>query len=246
MSEHTQSLDMNKTIGTLYGISIGPGDPELITVKGKRLLEEVPVIAFPTGILGKKGVAEQIISFWADHQQIKLPLYFPYVKNKKQLQEAWRKAAFNVENYLQEGIDVAFACEGDVNFFSTFTYLAQFILKRCPQISIKTIPGVCSPIASASVLGIPLTFYSQNLAILPIVHNVNEIQMIATWADTIVLLKVNSVYIQIWDILQSLNLLQHTSLIVRATQLEENVYKDLTNCRHLSVPYFSLMVIQTN
>ena len=237
---------MNKIIGTLYGISIGPGDPELITLKGKRLLKEVPVIAFPTGKANKTGLAEQIISFWVNEQQIKLPLYFPYVKDKKQLWKAWKKAACNVENYLHKGIDVAFACEGDVNFFSTFTYLAQFILKKYPQISIKTVSGVCSPIVSASTLGVPLAFYSQNLAILPIVHNVDDIKVIMRWADVIVLLKVSSVYIQIWDILKSLNLLHKTSLIIRATQLEERVYKDLTNHRYLSISYFSLMVIQTN
>ncbi|BDA39759.1 precorrin-2 C(20)-methyltransferase [Candidatus Atelocyanobacterium thalassae] len=237
---------MNKTTGTLYGISMGPGDPELITVKGKRLLEETPVLAFPTGILGKKGVAEEIISFWVDDKQIKLPLCFPYVKDKKQLREAWKKAALDIGNYLCKGIDVAFTCEGDINFFSTFTYLAQFILKKFPQISIKTVPGVCSPLASASALGVPLTFYSQNLAILPVVHNVNDIRVIANWANVIVLLKVSSVYTHIWDILQDLNLLQNASLIVRATQLEEKIYTDLTNYRCLSIPYFSLMVIQTN
>ncbi len=76
---------MGKQIGTLYGVSVGTGDPELITVKGQRLLQQVRVIAFPMGISDKPGLAEQIISPWITIEQEKLPLYFPYVQDEQQV-----------------------------------------------------------------------------------------------------------------------------------------------------------------
>ncbi|MGK7939244.1 MAG: precorrin-2 C(20)-methyltransferase [Crocosphaera sp.] len=241
-----QSISMEKYLGTLYGISVGTGDPELITVKGQRLLKKVPVIAFPLGVEQRSGLAQRIIAPWITAKQTTLPLYFPYVQDEQQLQKAWKKAAETVWQYLEQGLDVAFACEGDVSFYSTFTYLAQTLLKDHPQVVITTIPGVCSPMAAASVLGIPLTLRSQNLAILPALYNENELEIVLTWADVIVLLKVSSVYHQVWQRLNRLNLLEMTFIVERATQAEQKIYRNLREHPHLSLSYFSIMIIEFN
>jgi precorrin-2/cobalt-factor-2 C20-methyltransferase len=233
-------------IGTLYGISVGTGDPELITVKGQRLLQQVSVIAFPLGMSDKPGVAEQIISPWITIEQEKLPLYFPYVQDEQQLQQAWKEAAIKVWKYLAQGIDVAFACEGDISFYSTFTYLAQTLIADYPQVTIKTIPGISSPMAAASALGIPLTLRSQGLAILPALYNVAELEQVFTWADVVVLLKVASVYHEVWNSLQRLNLLDNAFIVERATQPDQKIYQNLRHHPHLSLSYFSLMIIQVN
>ena len=235
---------MKESIGILYGISVGTGDPELITIKGKRLLQTVPVVAFPAGINHQPGLAETIISPWmASHQQ-QLPLDFPYVQDEIQLQQAWQKAATQVWGYLQQGQDVAFACEGDVSFYSTFTYLAQTLLNRYPQVTVETVPGVCSPMAVASVLGIPLTLRSQRLAVLPALYTVDELQQVLTWADVVVLLKVSSVYPQVWKILKEANLLNSAWIVERATQPEQKIYRNLGDRPSLSLSYFSLLIIQ--
>ncbi len=230
-------------MGRLYGVSVGTGDPELITIKGQRLLQQVPVIAFPLGVNQKQGLAEKIIARWITPQQKKLPLYFPYLQDEQQLQQAWTEAAETVWQYLDQGMDVAFACEGDISFYSTFTYLAQTLRKNYPQVTIQTIPGVSSPMAAASVLGIPLTFRSQNLAILPALYNVAELDQVLSWADVIVLLKVSSVYPQVWQKLESINLIDHAFVVERATQPEEKIYRNLRHHPHLSLSYFSVMII---
>ncbi|MEA5509920.1 precorrin-2 C(20)-methyltransferase [Crocosphaera sp. UHCC 0190] len=235
---------MRESIGIFYGISVGTGDPELITIKGLKLLQKVSVIAFPAGINHQPGLAEQIISPWLSSQQKKLPLIFPYVQDEARLQQAWKQAAIDVWGYLQQGVDVAFACEGDVSFYSTFTYLAQTLLATYPQVVIKTVPGVCSPMAVASVLGIPLTLRSQRLAILPALYRVAELEEVLTWADVVVLLKVSSVYNEVWTILQKLNLLDKAWIVERATQAEEKIYRDLGDRPHLTLSYFSLLIIQ--
>ncbi|WP_107668551.1 precorrin-2 C(20)-methyltransferase [Cyanothece sp. BG0011] len=235
---------LKKETGTLYGVSVGTGDPELITVKGQRLLQETSVIAFPLGVKGKPGLAETIIDPWIRPQQKKLPLHFPYLQDEQQLQQAWKAAAATVWDYLDQGLDVAFACEGDVSFYSTFTYLAQTLRKNYPSVTIQTIPGVSSPMSAASVLGIPLTLGSQNLAIIPALYHRDELDQVLSWADVIVLLKVSSVYSQVWEKLEQLNLLDHAFIVERANQPEEKIYRNLSDHPHLNLSYFSVMIIR--
>ncbi len=230
-------------MGTLYGVSVGTGDPELITVKGQRLLQQVPVIAFPLGVNGKQGLAQKIIAPWITPQQKKLPLYFPYLQDQQQLNQAWQAAAETVWPYLDQGMDVAFACEGDVSFYSTFTYLAQTLKKNYPHLTIQTIPGVSSPMAAASLLGLPLTLGSQNLAIIPALYNVAELDQVLSWADVIVLLKVSSVYAQVWQKLDRLNLLDQAFIVERANQPEQKIYRNLRHYPTLNLSYFSVMII---
>ncbi|MDJ0507922.1 MAG: precorrin-2 C(20)-methyltransferase [Crocosphaera sp.] len=237
---------MGKKLGTLYGISVGTGDPELITVKGQRLLNKVPVIAFPMGVAQNSGLAETIIAPWIKPEQRSLPLHFPYVQDAQQLRQAWKKAAERVWQYLEQGMDVAFACEGDVSFYSTFTYLAQTLLEYHPQVMVTTIPGVCSPMAAASALGIPLTLRSQNLAILPVLYHENELEALLDWADVIVLLKVSSVYHQVWQQLDRLNLLERSFIVEWATKPEQKIYRNLRYHSDLSLSYFSIMIIEVN
>lgn len=231
-------------IGTLYGISVGPGDPELITIKGLRSLQQASVVAFPAGIQGKPGIAQQIIAPWLLPQQQQLALKFPYVQDMKVLTQAWQVAATQVWEYLQQDRDVAFACEGDVSFYSTFNYLAQTLQQLHPEAVIKLVPGVCSPMAVASVLGLPLTVRQERLVVLPALYQVGELEAILEWADVVVLLKVSSVYEQVWKVLQQKSLL-HTSWVVeRATLPDMVIHADLSDRPHLKLPYFSLLIIQ--
>lgn len=236
----------NQKIGCLYGISLGTGDPELITVKGLCILQGVAVVAFPSGIGDKRGIAEQIVNPWLSEKQYKLALNFPYVQDEQVLENAWLQAAEKVWQYLKLGQDVAFVCEGDVSFYSTFTYLAQTLTQLHPEIVIQTVPGVCSPMAATSVLGIPLTVRDERLVILPALYNIDELERVLPWADVVVLMKVSSVYQQVWKLLQQRNLLAYTSIVERATFPDQVIYQDLRDRSHLSLSYFSLMIIKTN
>ena len=120
-------------LGTLYGISVGTGDPELITVKGLRILQRSQVVAFPVGKSGQAGMAEAIVASYLNPDQIRLPLNFPYVQDETVLTEAWDIAADQVWQYLKRGDDVSFACEGDISFYSTFNYLALTMRSRYPE-----------------------------------------------------------------------------------------------------------------
>ncbi|MEM6611198.1 MAG: precorrin-2 C(20)-methyltransferase [Cyanobacteria bacterium P01_C01_bin.72] len=231
-------------LGILYGISVGTGDPELITVKGLRILQNSSMIAFPAGINNRPGIAQNIVQVWLKPEQQVLPLEFPYVQSELQLQQAWLDAAERVWHYLNQGIDVAFACLGDISFYSTFTYLAQVLQQSHPEVTIETVPGVSSPMAIASELGIPLTVNQQKMAVIPALYAVSELEIALDWAEIVVLLKVSSVYAQVWQILQKRSLLEKSAIVEKATFPEQKIYRDLRNYASLNLSYFSVLLIQ--
>ncbi len=230
-------------IGTLYGISIGTGDHELITLKGLRLLQQASVVAFPQGKNDQEGLAESIIKIYLQANQEKLPLYFPYVTDASILNKAWEEAALKVWEYLKMGKDVAFACEGDVSFYSTFTYLAHTLQKLQPDLNIERIPGVSSPMVAASALGLPLTIQHQKLVVLPAIYTIKELEEVLNWAEVIVLLKVSSVYTQVWKVLQKNNLFKSAWIVEKASFSEQVIYKNLQDFPTLNLSYFSVLII---
>lgn len=233
----------SKQVGTLWGVGVGPGDPELMTVKTARLLRECPVVAFPAGRQGAPGIAQRIIAAELPPHQTTLPLEFPFVPETAVLEAAWERAATQVWRHLSQGQDVVFATEGDASFYSTFTYLAQTLQRRYPQAIIQTVPGVCSPLAAAAQLGEPLTILQQRLLVLPAVYAIADLEAALDQADVVVLMKVASVYAEVWPILQRRHLLSRSRVVVRATQPDEVIYADLSSHPHLQLPYFSIMVI---
>jgi len=119
------------------------------------LLQQVSIVAFPAGVHGKPGVAEQIIQPWLKPTQTCLPLNFPYVQDEAELLNAWSVAAREIWQPLSQGRDLVFVSEGDASFYSTFTYLAQMLRFLYPAAIVETIPGVCSPLAAVAAVGCP-------------------------------------------------------------------------------------------
>jgi len=231
-------------IGTLSGISAGPGDPELLTVKAVRLLQQAAVVAYPAGVSGKLGFAEQIVATWLKPEQHRLILTFPYVQEPAVLEAAWQKAADQVWQHLAQGQDVVFASEGDVSFYSTFTYLAQTLLHQHPEVHVTAVPGVCSPLAAIAALGLPLTVRRDRLVVLPALYQAQELEAVLKWADVVVLMKVSSVYAQVWQILHRYNLLSRSAVVEWATLPQQVIHPDLENQPELSLPYFSLLIVR--
>ena len=234
-------------------------------MKALRHLQAAPVVAFPAGTHDKLGVAERIITPWLSDTQTQLPLTFPYVLDPQALSRAWHLAAEAVWPYLQSG-DVVFACEGDVSFYGTFTYLAQSLQLQHPEVAVKAIAGVSSPMAAAAALGIPLTCQDQRLAVLPALYSFNSsfnssnrsstegidapdngaanaLEAALAWAEVIVLMKVSSVYSQVWKILAEHQLLEKSYVVENATRPEQKTYIGLQNYPELTLPYFSLLIV---
>ena len=152
----------------LYGIGIGPGDYELITLKALRIINENNVIAFPkTG--GEKNAAFDTVSKVADLRGKEvLELSFPMIRDKEQLNKNYQKNCDIIEKYLKNGQNVVFISIGDISVYSTFGYINDIIKNRGYETIM--IPGVTSFCAAASALGISLTSKSEPVHIIPAVY----------------------------------------------------------------------------
>lgn len=155
-------------LGTLYGLGVGPGDPELITVKAFRVIQESPVIAYPRKRKGSKSYAQRIVDVYIrPGEKDMLGLVFPMTKDQAILDREWNKAVELVYEKLQEGKDVAFVTEGDPLLYSTFIHMMKLMQELHPEIEIKTVPGISSFNGSASRLGIALADGDDHVAIIP-------------------------------------------------------------------------------
>src|SRR5271154_584463 len=157
--------------GRLFGLGVGPGDPELITLKALRLLKAAPVVAYFVA-KGKKGNAFSIIEAHLSDSQQQLPLVYPVTTEALEpplsyeaiIADFYDTAAEIVAGHLDAGRDVAVICEGDPFFYGSYMYLHDRLAERYET---EVIPGVCSVMAGAARLGQPLVRRDTELAILP-------------------------------------------------------------------------------
>lgn len=201
------------------------------------------MVVGPAGRGDNPGIAERIVKGWLQPHQVWIGLDFPYVHEDAQLYQAWEVAAGRVWTYLSQGQDVAFVCEGDVSFYSTFNYLALLLRAQHPEIEIEVVPGVCSPLAVAALLGLPLTCQAERLAILPALYHIRDLEQTLAGAEVVVLLKVSRVYAQAWACLQQQQLLESSVVVEWAGHPQQRIYAPLTHHPQLELSYFSLLVV---
>ncbi len=228
--------------GKFYGIGVGPGDPELLTLKGMRLIQSVSVVAFPQGRDGQPGFASRIVERYLKPEQQLRALYMPFVPEQSILEDAWKAAADLLYRDLADGLDVAFLAEGDVSLYSTFTYLLWEFQNRYPQVAIEIVPGVSSPFAAAAALQSPLVIGDETLTILPAMHRIADLEAACARTHTVVLLKVAPVYEEVYAWLAERKLLPDASVVCWVSGEQQAIYRSLEP--GLKLPYFSLMVIR--
>jgi precorrin-2/cobalt-factor-2 C20-methyltransferase len=153
-------------VNTLYGLGIGPGAPDLLTLRAAAILARVPVVVGPRPRRGDDSLAARIAQphFGADTRLEEL--VFPMVRDPALLRSAWRDAARRVLDWLGEG-DVAFLTLGDSSLYSTWTYLRAAVLEIAPGQRVETVPGITSFAATAARTGRALAEGDQPLVVVP-------------------------------------------------------------------------------
>ncbi|MGD8189567.1 precorrin-2 C(20)-methyltransferase [Brevibacillus ginsengisoli] len=232
-------------IGTLYGLGVGPGDPELITVKTFRILSESPVIAYPKKRMGSMSYAQRIVELYVRPQEKEmLGLVFPMTKDKDILEREWQSAVTQVWEKLQEGKDVAFVTEGDPMFYSTFIHMMRIITEKHPEAEVKTIPGVSSFLGAASRLGIPLADGDEQIGIIPATDDREAMRQALLTHDCVVFLKIAKVLDFIIDLLHELNLTDKASVVSKVTSEEEMIWHNVDELKGADPGYLTLMVVR--
>ncbi|MEM9244316.1 MAG: precorrin-2 C(20)-methyltransferase [Cyanobacteria bacterium P01_F01_bin.153] len=238
------ALPEDPPLGTLYGIGVGPGDPEWITVKGLRLLQSVQVVAVPQNRQGEPGLAFAIAQQYLRPHQTLITLKLPFTTNPAQLEAGWGQSMTTLMPHLRAGRNVAFLAEGDISFYSTFSHVARSAQQREPGLTIETVPGVCAPLAAASALNIPLSLWHEKVAILPALYEVSELDHALDWAEVVILMKVGSVFDLVWNCLSDRNLLDHACLVEWVGWPQQKTWVGWQDLQGYKPPYFSVAIIK--
>ncbi|WP_078412752.1 precorrin-2 C(20)-methyltransferase [Priestia abyssalis] len=231
-------------IGTLYGLGVGPGDPELITVKAFRKLKESPVIAYPKKRKGSKSYAHRIIDVYVKPgEKEMLGLVFPMTKDPVILEREWTKTVEAVWEQLKEGKDVAFVTEGDPLLYSTFIHMMNLMKELHPEVEIKTVPGISSINGAASRLGIALAEGDDHVAIIPARDDYEAMKKVIQENDCVVFIKVAKVIDLMLEVLRELDLLDKASVVTKVTSDEEIIW-DVRELDNVELEYLTLMVVR--
>ncbi|TRY27591.1 precorrin-2 C(20)-methyltransferase [Brevibacillus sp. LEMMJ03] len=233
-------------IGTLYGIGVGPGDPELITVKAFRLLQQSPVVAYPKKRMGSKSYAHQIAELYVKPSEGKemLGLVFPMTKDKEVLEREWANTVELVWERLRQGKDVAFVTEGDPLFYSTFIHMMRVMQAAHPEVPIVSVPGVSSFLGAASRLGLPLADGDEQIGIIPATDDREAMRQALLSHDCVVFLKVAKVLPMIIGLLRDLDLVDKAAVATKVTSAEEMVWTDVRELERAELGYLTLMVVK--
>jgi precorrin-2/cobalt-factor-2 C20-methyltransferase len=231
-------------IGTLYGLGVGPGDPELITVKAFRVIQESPVIAYPRKRKGSKSYAHRIVEVYIRPEEKEmLGLVFPMTKDQAILNREWNETVEKVWQKLKEGKDVAFVTEGDPLLYSTFIHMMKLMQELHPDVEIKTVPGISSFNGSASRLGIALADGDDHVAIIPATDDYEAMKKAIEDHDAVVFIKVAKVMDLMIAILRDLDLLDKASVVTKVTSDEEVIW-DVSELEGVELEYLTLMVVR--
>jgi precorrin-2/cobalt-factor-2 C20-methyltransferase len=243
--------------GKLYVLGIGPGDPELMTLKAVRVLKEVPCILVPKGREEGSSLALSIVQriLSLEGKEI-VEAHFPMVKTvssaecgvrsaeeKQELDAKWNETADTVLNRVDRGLDVAFITIGDPGIYSTYFYLHERLLERKPSLLIEIVPGISSINASAARAGLSLGLGNDKIAILP-ANYLDSLQETLEKFDTVVLMKVSKVFDTVRDTLCRMNLAESATFVARAGMEDERIMRDITKVRAEDLNYFSLVIVR--
>ncbi len=237
-------MTREKSIGRLYGIGVGPGDPELLTLRAHRLLSQVPVIFVPQKSAAHKSYAGSIISSLTKKDQKIVELVLPMEKDPRQLMPYWEKAVEDIRQHLAEGKDCAFITEGDPFLYGTFARIFEIFQKRHPEVTIEVVPGISSINAASARALLPLASGEQRVAIIPATYEDEALKETLQRFDTVILLKVHTVFDRILDILEEMNLTDKCIYVSRCTSEDEEIVKDVKELRGKNLDYLSLLIVR--
>jgi precorrin-2/cobalt-factor-2 C20-methyltransferase len=227
--------------GTLHGVGVGPGDPELLTLKAVRVLASVDVIFAASSTKNGHSLAQTIVAPHLKNGTRVVRLGFPMCHDREELERAWAANAFRMLEELEQGRDAAFITLGDPLTFSTFGYLLRTLREMAPELPVRIVPGVSSIQAAAATAGTVLGEREQCIAIVSGAHGGEHLARAAQYADSLVVLKVYKQFDHIRETLRGLGLDKGAVLLSNCGQEGEQVVRDI-NAVDAQPGYFSMIL----
>ncbi|UXH79098.1 precorrin-2 C(20)-methyltransferase [Roseateles amylovorans] len=234
--------------GTLWGVSLGPGDPGLITRAAWQALTRTDAVwvyparsgktpSYAFDIVQRAGLTPP-----ATHRQ----LLFPMTHDGEKLARAWLKAAETVLPWLQAGQDVLFLVEGDASTYATFGHLARTVRAIDAQVPVRVIAGVNAFTAACASVDVPFAEQDDTIAIVPAAYGVSAVDRLLPDFDTLVLMKIKPLIGELLDWLEQRSLLAEAHFIERVGAPDERRVSGpaLLSLRGEKVSYLSLLIVK--
>lgn len=223
--------------GRLHGVGVGPGAPDLVTLRAARLIEGASVIAYPT-LAGAESFARAIVADLIPSEAEEIVMDVPMSTEREPAQLAYDSGAARIAERLDAGQDVVCLCEGDPLFYGSFMYLFARLSDRFET---EIVPGVTSIAACGAVAGLPLVARNERLTVLPGPLATDELEARVAGAEAVVIMKVGRHLEKIRGVFDRLGLLDRAVYVERAT-LDGQVVCSLADARS-PAPYFSMILM---
>ncbi|CAB1061225.1 Cobalt-precorrin-2 C(20)-methyltransferase (EC [Olavius sp. associated proteobacterium Delta 1] len=180
---------MNKKAGILYGIGVGPGDPDLITIKAAKILNQVDIVFAAASTKNNHSLAVNIASEHIPDSTTVKTLRFPMTSDKNETRRAWKEHAHTIIGELEQGRNVAFLTLGDSMTYSTYGYILKHVQTLAPHLEAQTVPGITSYQAAAARLNTPLVEGEESLMVVSGVKGGNRLRELNGKPENVVFLK---------------------------------------------------------
>jgi precorrin-2/cobalt-factor-2 C20-methyltransferase len=224
--------------GTLYGIGVGPGDPELLTLKAHRILREAYVVAYPQPDTGPS-FARSIVDQFITAEQLEIPIIVPMDTKRFPAQEVYDAAATTIARHLDAGSNVVVLCEGDPFFYGSFMYLHE---RLAAKYTVTIVPGVSSVMAAAAAIGRPLAARNDVLTVIPGPLDDATIRQQLEHTDAAAIIKVGRHFARIRALIDVMGLMPNAAYAERVS-LENQKISPLADIQEDTAPYFSMILI---
>jgi precorrin-2/cobalt-factor-2 C20-methyltransferase len=231
---------MPEESGRLYGLGVGPGDPELLTLKALRLLRAVPVVAYPAPEHGNS-FARSIVAAWIERHQREIAIRFPMRPGPPPV-EIYDGAAAELAAELEDGRDVALLCQGDPLFYGSFI---NVFTRLAGRYQIEIVPGVSSLTACAAAAATPLVSRDDTLAVIPATLDEDQIAARLAASESVAIVKLGRHIAKVRRVLDRLGLLDGAVCIEHATLPTQRV-APFACINPDRAPYFSTVLIATS
>lgn len=224
--------------GTLYGIGVGPGDPELITLKAHRIVTEAGVVAYPAPDTGES-FARSIVAQYLSPNQVEIPIVIPMRVERFPAQDIYDEAAGVLAGHMARGEDVVVLCEGDPFFYGSFMYLFERLSGR---FQVEIVPGISSLMASAAALQRPLAARNDVLTVIPGPLDSEAMLKQLEACEAAAIIKVGRHFERIRTVIEQAGLTDNAGYLERVT-LDNQRILPLGDAAHEKAPYFSIILI---
>jgi precorrin-2/cobalt-factor-2 C20-methyltransferase len=226
--------------GTLYGLGMGPGDPELVTLKAVRLLRAAAVVAYP-GPESGDSFARSIAAEWLDSGQEEIAIRFP-MRPGPPPAALYDAAAARLATVLERGEDVAFLCQGDPLFYGSFTGIMTRLAPRYP---VNVVPGVSSLTACAAAAGLPLAQRDDALAVIPATLDEGALARRLAEAEGAAVIKLGRHFAKLRRVAERLRMLEGGVYVEHASLPSQRILP-LADVDPAEVPYFAMALLRRN